>query len=150
MSLRLFGTDFAAKLGGLGLGSEMAIFLIELFRKMGVFDHQVPPQFFSKQIPPTLAIPPTIYKAPEPEFPKTAVHGDCWGNCQRNSERWGGVPGKLLRRMPLPFWPSPSAAQVLGIFVVYMLADFVGFSWRIFQGTFPHKYEEKQSGDKIR
>ena len=45
-----------------------------------------------------LAIPPTIYRAPKPEFPKTAA--ETAGETAGETRVLGGVLGKLLRRLP--------------------------------------------------
>ena len=45
----------------------------------------------------SVGIPLTIYRAPEPEFPKTAV--EIAGETAGESQSAGGVLGELLRRL---------------------------------------------------
>ena len=46
-----------------------------------------------------IAIPPAIYRAPKPEFPKTAVE-TAGETAEETAGVLGGVPGELLRRLP--------------------------------------------------
>ena len=64
------------------------------------FQQKLPVAGESSLVPSSLAIPPTISMAPEPELPKIVVEtpgetaGDTWS-------AGGGVPMELLRRLPL-------------------------------------------------
>ena len=156
MSLRLSGTDFAAKLGGLGPGLKNGHFPDGACKENGRFQPPGPSPIFFSQNPPYPCYSSKHLQARGARIPekccapRKVLCTETAGETAGETRSTGGSARETGAEIALAFLARPSAEMCWRILLYKFWRLLSGFSWRIFLGASPTRQdEEKQSSNRI-